>query len=352
VTEAEAGPPPRPPTLEQELHLYDSANRTVLPVDKKGNLAMNYAVIDLGSNSIRLSVYEHSDDKTHKILNRKEILGLAGYVAKGALEQAGIQKACEAVNGFRETASQFVDPSNIRLFATASLRNVKNRKEAAAIIAEKTQLIPDILDGEEEAALGFAGIAEFISCDSGIMIDIGGASTELVLFEGKKAVKLISLPIGCLNLSLAYVHEIIPNAREMTRIKSEIRKQLAKIDWGKDVKCPQMVGIGGTLRAALKLSRAIFGLAADRDDVEARHIKKMSKLLDDKEPNIYQTVYKVVPERLLTVSPGFAILRQAIKKFGCETVSVSKYGVREGYLAERVLKANGKSDIGEGIDAG
>jgi exopolyphosphatase/guanosine-5'-triphosphate,3'-diphosphate pyrophosphatase len=305
---------------------------------------MNYAVIDLGSNSVRLSVYEHDDGRTRKIFSRKEILGLAGYVSKGVLEQAGIQKACELVNGFRETASGFVDPANIRLFATASLRNIKNKEEAAAILAKETLLFPDVLEGEEEAALGFAGVSESIRCDRGLMIDIGGASTELVLFEDKKAIRLISLPVGCLNLPLAYVHEVIPGAREMARIKAEIRKQLSEIDWGKDSQCSHMIGIGGTLRAALRLSRALFGLAADRDDIEARHIKKMSKLLDDKETNTYQTVYKVVPERLLTISPGLAILRQVIKKFGCETISVSKYGIREGYLKDRVLKANGERD--------
>jgi exopolyphosphatase/guanosine-5'-triphosphate,3'-diphosphate pyrophosphatase len=314
---------------------------------------MNHAVIDLGSNSTRLSVYAcDGDNDIRKIYGRKEILGLAGYVKKGALDRAGIQKACETVKRFKEAASQFADPANIRLFATASLRNVKNTKEAAEILAEETGLIPDVLDGEEEAALGFAGVSAHISRDRGIMIDIGGASTELVLFEDKKATDSISLPIGCLNLSLAYVREIVPKASEMTRINAEIQNRLAKIDWGKDAKRPQMVGIGGTLRAALKLSRALFDLAADQNDIEARHVRRMLKLLKDKEGDIYRTAYKVIPERLLTISPGLAILRQTIKRFGCETVSVRKCGVREGYLMNRVLKTNGESDIDEGDGEG
>ncbi|MDR1571637.1 MAG: hypothetical protein LBS32_03845 [Clostridiales Family XIII bacterium] len=184
-----------------------------------------------------------------------------------------------------------------------------------------------------------------VACDRGVMIDIGGASTEFALFDGGKPTKLASLPIGCLSLALAHVREIVPTAGEMGRIKAEIDRRISKTDWGEDAKRPQMIGVGGTLRAALKLSRAIFGLAPDQNDIEASHVKKLARLLRDGEDKVYQAVYRAVPERVMTISPGLAILRQAIKNFGCETISVSRYGVREGYLTDRMLKADGGHHI-------
>ena len=302
---------------------------------------MNYAVIDLGSNSVRLSVYEYTDGNPPvKVFSRKEIAGLAGYVSEGRLEEEGILKACDVLNAFRKTADDYAGITNLHVFATASLRNIENRGEAVRRITEAAGIVPDVLDGDEEAVLCFAGVSRFTDCENGIMIDIGGASTEFVLFKDYKPEKMISLPIGCLNLSLDYISEIMPDAYEMKQIKAVIKEQISKIDWGKNTQCPLMVGAGGTLRAALKLSRAIFSLAPEETSIDAGCIKEINKMLKQHKYNIYRTLYKNTPERLLTVPAGLAILQQAIKTFGCSTITVSRYGLREGYLTDRVLKIN------------
>ena len=304
---------------------------------------MNYAVIDLGSNTMRLSVYEHVDGRIQKTFSLKEVAGLAEYVSNNKMDIAGIRRACAVINEFKEMAYKFVDAANLHLFATASIRNVKNRDDVVQVIEEETSLKPDVLKGNEEAALGFVGVSRFANCENGIMIDIGGASTELVLFENYKPKELVSLPIGCLNLSVAHVSRIIPKAKEMKKINEEIKKQFAKLEWSKGVNCPLMVGTGGTLRAVLKLSSAIYDLPPEQDEIQARCVKEIIGLLSDRNSEIYHTVYKTTPERLMTISTGLAILQQAIKKFGCETISVSRFGIREGYLMDRVLTANDKN---------
>ena len=308
---------------------------------------MNYAVIDLGSNSVRLSVYRHTDGGIDKIFNRKEMAGLAGYSAKGILDPAGIRKACSVVNDFKETAYRFVEADNLYLFATASIRNIKNREEAVRIIARETTLTPDVLEGHEEAALGFSGVSNNMNCENGVMIDVGGASTELVLFKEHKAVSFVSLPIGCLNLAVAHVGRIIPKESEWKKIKAEAREQFNGIDWDKEIRCPLMVGTGGTLRAVLKLSGAVFDLPPGQNVLQARHIKEIAELLRDNKENIYHMVYKVTPERLMTISTGLIILLQAIRRFGCETIAVSRFGIREGYLMDRLLTEHEKRESNE-----
>ena len=298
---------------------------------------MTYAVIDLGSNSVRLAVYDCEEDKMNKVFTKKEIVGLAGYIEKGMLADEGVQAACVVLNDFRETAEKLVDPANIYLFATASLRNIDNRDEVVDTITRETTLVPDLLEGQEEAALGFAGASRFASCENGIMIDVGGASTELVLFKDFEAVDMISLPIGCLNLSLKYVKDIIPSEKEYRQIKATVSGQISKIEWSDGTKYPLMVGVGGTLRAALKLSHAFFETAPEESAIEAKQIKTLVKLLKTRDNDVYRTLFKFVPERLHTISAGLTILQQVIKEFGCKTIYVSQYGLREGYMIERVL---------------
>ena len=298
---------------------------------------MKHAVIDLGSNTIHLSVYECENGEIIKIFGEKEVAGLAGYVSNGILQEAGIQKACEVLNHFKAIASKFVEQENIHAFATASLRNIKNSDEAVKIITETTSLIPDILEGNKEAALGFGGASKFMNCDNGIMIDIGGASTEFVLFKDYEPVNFISLPIGCLNLSIKYVDEIIPTKSERKQINAKIKEQLSAIGWAEDIKCPLMVGIGGTLRAVQKLSHFIYEIPSEQNDIEAHYVKDILKMLKNNSKDIYHSVYQAIPERLLTITTGLMILQQAIKKFGCESIKVSKFGVREGYLIDRVI---------------
>lgn len=310
---------------------------------------MTHAVIDLGSNSVRLSIYECQGTRIQKTFDEKQIAGLSSYVTDDVLETAGIERACVALNHLKGIASKFAAPDNIHLFASASLRNVRNRDEAVHMIARETALIPDVLEGDEEAALGFVGVSKLVDCDSGIMIDIGGASTELVLFQGGKAVNLVSLPMGCLNLSVKYVGEIIPNGPERRRIKEVIRAQLSKVDWGKKERYPLLVGTGGTLRAALKLSHALLDLPATEHKMPAGHIKRITKLLRKNENNIFLMVYKAVPERLMTISTGLMILQEAIERFGCKTLSVSHFGVREGYLVGKILSMEDDYVINAGI---
>ena len=300
---------------------------------------MNYAVIDLGSNSMRLSVYDYTAGVIKRIFTEKEIVGLAGYVTDGVLDATGIEKACMVLNEFKESAARFVDAVEIRLFATASLRNINNRDEAVRIITDETALVPDVLEGDEEATLGFIGVSHFDECKSGVMIDIGGASTELVLFRDYKPAEIISLPIGCLNLSLDYVSEVIPEKKERKQIKAAINEQLDGITWGKNANCPLMVGTGGTLRAAAKISSTLFDVSATEEAIDMCYIKELKELLKNRNDSIYHAIYKSIPERLLTITTGVAILHQVAKKFGCEKITVSKYGIREGYLIDRVLGA-------------
>ena len=300
---------------------------------------MIYGIIDLGANTVRLNMYNFENNNITKIFSKKEILGLAAYVTDGILSQEGMLKAIETLNSFKDLAVKFIDVSQLYVFATASLRNIHNRAEAVQTITDATSLPIEILSEDDEASMGFIGIKQSINLQDGILIDIGGASTEFVQIQDYKPTKIVSLPIGCLNLYLNNVQNLVPTANERNNIKHQIKSHLSTIDWHINPNPATMVGIGGTIRATLKLSNNILN-QNNKDTLTNNTIKELHSLIKKSDTNnkfVHHAIYKTVPERALTIFTGLSILKASVKKFNVGTVVVSQYGVREGYLIDRVL---------------
>ena len=302
---------------------------------------MNRAVIDLGSNTIRLIVYRCEGRKFTTMFRQKEIAGLAGYVENKRLKVDGIDKACVILRGFREIAVRFVDERDIHMFATAALRGIINQNQVLETIRSACGVLPEVLSGEEEARLDFIGASYFTECRDGVLIDIGGASTELVRFQSGQPTELASLPIGCLSLYTEFVGKIIPTEKERKKIKKAIRAQFDQnIGWlsaKPTAKSLLMIGVGGTVRAAHKLSCGLFALPEEQKNVKRVCVHEILKMLKANEHKIYHTLYKLVPERILTIFTGLLILNGAMKRLNCDSFFVSGCGVREGYLIDRVL---------------
>jgi len=299
---------------------------------------LNYAIIDMGSNTMRLCVYGYEDEKIITVISKKEVAGLAGYTKAGLLESDGITKACETLNDFKNIASRFVQENDIRVFATASLRGINNQEQALETIRLETGMCPEVLSGEKEARLSFTGALRYSNCRDGIMIDIGGASTELVRFCDGELAELVSIPIGCLSLYINHVSKVIPNHDERKQIKKEIRDRFDRhIDWAYAQRLPLMLGVGGTVRAVHKLSSEMFATPSDDPHMKAEYVREILDMLKDNTSHIFLTVYRQIPERTHTITTGLMILNEAIKRFQCESIYVSKYGIREGYLIDRVL---------------
>ena len=95
---------------------------------------MNYAIIDFGSNTIRLSIYSQKHGEIETVISQKEVVGLAGYVKENRLEAEGIQRTCDVLQGFKEIATRFVEkristysqPLHCAEFITASKRSKRS----------------------------------------------------------------------------------------------------------------------------------------------------------------------------------------------------------------------------------
>ena len=146
---------------------------------------MKYAVIDVGSNTVRLCVYDVLCPEKRKfktIMNRKIMAGLAAYIVDGAFSDEGIAEAILAVKKCIKRAS-YLSPDRIDMFATAVLRNISNSAQAIAAIEQGAGCTISLLSNADEAHLGFVGASSRGTLDDGALIDIGGGSTEITVIE-------------------------------------------------------------------------------------------------------------------------------------------------------------------------
>ena len=297
---------------------------------------MKQAIIDIGSNSIRLTLYE-TDAMGFKILFKEKIMaGLAGYVEAGRLSAEGIECACNALIAFRGTL-QTLGIDQVSIFATASLRNISNTAQALAIIRAATGYSVEVVTGEDEALLGYAGAMEEMHLISGVFMDIGGASTEIVTFDDGKPTNYASFPVGSLSLYRTCVKKIVPGVGSSKRLKQTI-ENVIDISVGKSDSRPLLVGVGGTARAVLKFAQHYYSLSSDCHSITSQQLDNLCSFLCSGKKEASDMILRLEPDRIHTLVPGMMILQHVFHVFRVEQMIVSNYGVREGYLCQRLLK--------------
>lgn len=296
-----------------------------------------YGVIDIGSNTIRLMIYTIEDNQIKPLLNKKAAVGLAGYISKhNRLKKDGIQRAVEVLCEFRE----IIDLINIKEvfpFATASLRNIENTEEALSVIRERCGFDVRVLSGTEEAVFDYYGAICSVEMNNGLLVDIGGGSTELVFYANKEIVSTASLAIGSLNLYSRFVSNIIPTQLEIDQIDKEVLQQLQTIHLPDYPFLFQPIcGVGGTARAVRKLLQDIKLLDAKEVEYKSQKLEKVVASLRKDPQKITKQLLKTEPERIHTFFPGVIILSGIANYYGSDSIVTSNYGVREGYLYYRL----------------
>lgn len=301
---------------------------------------MKCGIVDLGSNTIRLSIYHWEGRQFKLLMNKKEMAGLAGYIKDGVLSDRGILVACQVLSGFKALLENF-DIRDIHVFATASLRNIVNTEDALDTIRAVTGVTVEVVSGSDEATLSFLGATVGGGApDTGLLADIGGGSTELVAYEKGGITSGCSLPMGSLSLFTRYVTGLFPTREERHAIRDQVEAELERAKT-QGVRCAHLTGVGGTIRAAAKLCNDLSGADQNNRTIPAEEIRALYKDLKKGDQATLRQILRIVPDRVHTILPGLAILCAVLKSYEVETVLVSPCGVREGYLLQRVMGVNG-----------
>lgn len=302
---------------------------------------MIYAVIDIGSNTVRLSVYKVVGEKVTNLFNEKEQASLRSFVNNGVVSEKGIQRLISVLRMFKNVVENFGDIDELHPFATATIRDAVNRVEILSRVKEELDMDIEILSGEDEASLAFIGASSSVEVSRGVLTDIGGGSSEVVIIDQNKVIKSTSLSIGSLSAFNDYVDQLFMTRDEKKDIDSQVKKLF---DDNKiyreehDLLC----AVGGSARASLKFYNDYYQLESYNNTMEAKKFNSMLKDVADKQPRvILDSILAVKPDRIHTLLPGMAILNRIAKYFYCKEISISQTGVREGYVYSKLL---GKDD--------
>lgn len=307
---------------------------------------MNYAVIDIGSNSVRCVIFSY-DEENHrlkKLENLREYPQLLHYItADKVLSKAGIDTLAQALAKFKAVIDKNAVEQTFCV-ATAALRAATNQPEIQQRIWEKTQIKVEIISSEMEAYYGLVAIRqEEPSLKDAILVDMGGGSTEVSLMRQQKIEKMKSFPYGVVNLSDTYFHnnEDLDYAADL--LKHQLFSWRSEIDYAIDTKLP-LVLIGGSARNCAKISRHLN---------EQKYVSKKIHMLTQRDVyRIYmfatfarKTDFLKVPrftiERQKTIKAAAVLFRMMSKFVDSPVIFISNHGVREGVVYDYLHK-NGK----------
>lgn len=297
------------------------------------------AIIDIGSNSIRLVVYQGPARVPAILFNEKVMAGLGRELATtGAIATESLQIAKSALQRFYRLCQE-MNVDVIESFATSAVRDASNGKELIKI-ASKIGLEVTVLEGEEEAYLAGLGVVSAIPSADGIVGDLGGGSLELARIRDGEILETHSFPLGVLR-----VREL--RAKGKDKLKRNVRKMLKKLGWDKKAQGLPLYLVGGSWRSLARVDMHTTGYplpVIHHYEMEPHRARRLvSKLA-----NLNRAKLKEVPglstSRIPTLNDAAWLLSFLVRYLDSSEMIVSAYGVREGMLFHRVTEQEAVRD--------
>lgn len=297
---------------------------------------VKYGIIDVGSNTIRMVVYEINGKEIKDIANERDFAGLITYVENGVLNSCGKERILKTLAHMGEICKQH-NCDELFCFATASLRNVKNIASVIEEIKQKTKITMNVISGEEEAKYDFYGLLSSVEEQNGIGFDLGGGSCQLFKFSNGKLEFFKSLKIGGQVIYKKFVSESLPKKEEAKSIYNYILKELSAYSEFKNNAYNVIYAMGGAARNAAKFYQAVNKSTESLDKFKLT--REMLVFIIEKvitSPSGKKMLEEIMPERLTTLIPGIITIIAVMDYTGANCIEIVLNGVREGFLYENI----------------
>ena len=288
----------------------------------------HFAVIDVGSNSIRLVVYDDLSRAPFPRFNEKSFVALgAGLDASGRLSGKAIDMAVRAVRRF-ELIARAMQVETVHVLATEATRRATNGADLVAAIREATGLEPRVLSGAEEATYAALGVISGFFQPKGLAGDMGGGSLEVAEVVGDRVgERMVSMPLGALPVR-AMLAEGVDTAKKQIDAVLDARLPPLLTD-------PVFYAIGGGWRALARVHIAQTGApisVVHGHDVAADEVRALAKKISRMTPAEVAALPDVPSRRVDTLPAAAAVLHRVLKMLRPERVVFSLLGLREGWL--------------------
>jgi exopolyphosphatase/guanosine-5'-triphosphate,3'-diphosphate pyrophosphatase len=299
-------------------------------------MAKRTAVIDIGSNSARLVIFERTSRfGFHLICEQKSKvrIGEGAYAKGGRLQPVGIKRAYLALQSFLQTTKKY-RVQKILCVATSALRDAPNGQEFVQWIRKELKLSIKIIDGNEEAKLGAIAANNLLPVTDGITIDIGGGSSDMSLIRGGKIIETCSLNVGTVRIKELFFDQKAPIEEAQEYIREELKHLPDSFSH------PLAVGIGGTARALSKGIMKSSDYPLDKLHAFSYEIEDQIDYLTDITLSSTKGLkqFNLKKERFDTIREGALIFLEILKRTRTKEVITSGVGVREGVFLKDLLR--------------
>ncbi len=286
-------------------------------------------VIDLGSNSVRLVVFEGLTRNPQIVFNEKAILGLGrGLQVTGRLNEEAIAQSVTVLERYAVVAAAMrADP--VEILATAAVRDAQNGPAYVEMLRRRFPSVPiRVLSGEEEARLSGLGVLCGIPQADGILGDLGGGSLELVRLD-RGVVRTATVPIGVLRL-------IDRSGNNVVRARAIVEETLREIPWLAEGAGRDLYLVGGSWRtlARIHIGQTGYPLSVVHHYTLTREeARDLTGVITNLSRKALERVPGVSRRRLDTLPFAAVVLRRLLRATGARRVVFSANGLREGWYA-------------------
>ena len=295
------------------------------------------AIIDIGSNSVRLIIYRIKGDSTFKVINEaKRTIRLGSYLREDDyLSESGLNILLKVLKVFKDICKRY-EVLEIYVVATEAIRRSINKYDVCNKIKLDLGLEVNILSGLEEAKYGYLAIKNSMLEKNAVLLDLGGSSMEITLMENGEFKETISLPLGSIPLTKMF------NNLESKEMEIELNKfiydRLQEISWLKKNNNLNVIGIGGIAKHIGRVSKGnedypkelLHNYSMTRDEISKIYAEFLK--LPIKERSNFKGLSKKRAE--IFAAPLGAIL-VILKYIDSEKYIISAIGLREGIIYEK-----------------
>ncbi len=292
------------------------------------------AVIDIGSNSIRMSIMQVGEHHCYRMVcQMKEALRLSAQIdGAGELPPPAVERMMQVLRAFARQI-RLHKVTQVRAVATAALRRAENREHILQKVKQETGLQVEVISGETEAYYDYLGVIYTVPLEDFVLLDTGGGSTEIVLVEQRKMTARVSIPYGAVVLQKQFGD----NIGERQRL---LKKTIRGIPFLHKCKGKPVVGLGGSIRALGKAHCTLRRhplVSIHEYTMSYREAAGLYRELCQLSPLKREQRYDISDSRCDIITAGLAPLIALMEETEAKQLVISGNGVREGIFYEHCI---------------
>jgi exopolyphosphatase/guanosine-5'-triphosphate,3'-diphosphate pyrophosphatase len=294
------------------------------------------AIIDIGSNSARLVVYQGERTGQFRILgSARESLRLVREVDRDQrLSAEAIATTLRTLTEFRSITKAY-GARHIVAVATAAMRDADNGKDLINRARAELGLRIEVIDSKKEAHYGCIGGIGALPVNDGVVFDLGGGSVQIIEFQQRRPGISCSLPLGSLRLSGAFIRHDPPSKREVQTLRDYVLRTLNSACLSRLPSGGVLVGVGGTIRNLAKVDARLHTYPIARIHgymLSRERLAKIVDLLCHKRLRSARRIAGLSRDREDSIIGGALAIQVLVDNVGAREILVSGQGVREGLI--------------------